>query len=293
MDKENVTKGCPRSEILEEYRDGTVSDEWMSHIDNCEICQRRIASLDLLDLRIRSVCLPPEGMAARIKAAVHEGREPSIRPMPFWRRAWFRAAAASAVVVLLASASLYLAMDSRMRGYDGATAASSAESMPDVASEPVNEPPAPPKMTAAAKDVHVQEKARPAAPSALSFDSSLRLAATLGQEPAAKRSRQVVRQPLGNAVRHLWSVEESDAASEFIHRIAKANGKNVEMEPVSGGFNASIELKDTELQQLVDMLDEKGWRLLSPYAPQPGEPEAVDFRNSPVLYYINVIEKGK
>ena len=301
MNNENGIKSCPGSEILEEYRDGTASEEWMSHIDNCESCQRRIASLDLLDLRIRSVCEPPAGMAERIKKAVHEGREPSIKAIPFWRRPWFRAAASASIVVLLLSATVYFAQDAGARSHSGRrpyveNAAVSDSASPENVDAQVATGSAEETGLLAAtaeKNISEQDRVRSAAPSTLSFDSNLRLAGTMAENSAASQRRQAQKQPLGNAVRHLWSVEDTDAAHDFIQKIAKANDRKLDIENVDGGFNAFIELKDTELQQLVDMLDSNGWRLLSPYIPQPREADAVKFRNIPVLYYINVIEGGK
>ena len=293
MEEKDEIKSCPGSEVLEEYRDGTASCEWTSHIDNCAHCQRRIASLDLLDLRIRKVCQPPDGIAARIKSAVHDGREPSIRPVPFWRVSSYRIATAAAVLVLL-SISLYIGMYDGHQGIIGG--------VPD--SPPVVfEPPArtaeegamaEKSQSAIAQDgISVKGDASVAtARPTISLNPNLRLAGTYMEESSAKRKREVQKQSLGEMVRHIWSVKNKDDAKDFIQKVAKANDINVEIKREEGGFQALIELKDTELQQLVDMLDARGWRLLSPYMPQPREADVIEFRGIPVKYYVNAIEDG-
>lgn len=293
MDEKDVIKSCPNNEILEEYRDGTVSGEWMAHIDNCKSCQRRIASLDLLDLRIRSICQPSDKMADRIKAAVHEGREPSIKSVPIWRSSLFRISASAAVLMLLLSISLYIIRE----GGEGSRSTETVVNDSGFAAEadgPHERTAAEPEqITIAQNRTPMQENANAApTPSKLSFNSNLRLAGTLGEGVSAKR-KLVQKQPLGEAVRHIWSVKDQGEAREFILKVVKANDKNVEIEQGEGGFRALIELKDTELQQLVDMLNGNGWRLVSPYIPQPGEADAIEFMNTPVIYNVNVVEDGK
>ncbi|MBQ7650093.1 MAG: hypothetical protein IJS15_03995 [Victivallales bacterium] len=294
MDEMDEIKSCPGSVVLEEYRDGTASPEWTCHIDNCANCQRRIASLDLLDLRVRKVCQPPDGIAARIKAAVHEGREPSIRPMPFWRIPGYRVAAA-ALLALLISIPIYIIRDDGRKDVIGGVPDNppvvferhKTGEIEDVASMPE-------QRTMAKNGISAEEEAPVAnkLPSP-SLNYNLRLAGTNMDGAAAKRKREVQKQPLGGVVRHIWSVKDKDEAREFILKVAKANDRNVAIEREDGGFRALIELKDSELQQLVDMLDGNGWRLLSPYVPQPHEADAIEFKGTPVKYDINAIEDGK
>ncbi|MBO4344722.1 MAG: hypothetical protein J5833_03135 [Victivallales bacterium] len=308
-------KNCPASEILEDYRDGVAADEWVRHIDGCPRCQRRIAALDLLDLRVRSVCAPPDGMAERIKAAVREGRGPSIHGMPFWRRGWFRGTASAAVLMVLLSLSIYIvsynetdnADSSRIAavpsdGGEGIGVEPSAalksvnptvaamNSVDDAMEEAVPAPMAAPsaKMADAGKMLN----SRSAKAKGLS-DSPLRLAGPRGESPDLQHERKMPLQSLDGAVRHIWLVENAEDAREFIGRIAAANEKSVEINRNDGGFTAVIELKDAQLQQLVDLLNERGWKLMSPYLPQPGKAESLFLKGEPVRYYINIIEDGK
>jgi len=295
MAKMEQNKSCPDSEVLEEYRDGTASGEWASHIDNCENCQRRMASLDLLDLRMRKVCQPPNGMAARIKAAVHEGRAPSIRPVPFWRIPSYRIAASSAALVLLLSLSLYIIRDGGHQGI----ASGVPDNPPVVFERPktkeAQDTEAESRQTAIVNNVSSMQKATamPPAVQNITQNSNLRLAGTLSDGGTVKHKREVLRQPLGENVRHIWSVKDRRNARDLIIGIAKANDRIIEIDQREGGFHATIELKDTELQQLVDMLDDNGWRLLSPYIPQPREADAIEFRGNTVRYDVDAIEDGK
>ncbi len=312
----NDHKNCPASEIPEDYRDGIAADEWVRHIDGCPRCQRRIATLDLLDLRIRSVCEPPKGMAERIKAAVHKGREPSVYVVPFWRRGWFRGTASAAVLMVLLSLSIYIVSyketmnaDSSSRvampidgghgiGVDPSVAMDSetpTETAVNMAEDAVEEA-APERMAAApaAKAAVDGQMLKSRSVKATgSFDSNLRLAGTRGGSPDVPHEQKMARQSLDGMVKHIWLVENAAEAREFIGRIAAANEKSVEISRNDGGFTAVIELQDAQLQQLVDLLNTKGWKLMSPYMPQPGRADSIYFKGTPVDYYINIIEDGK
>ncbi len=324
MENTEDSRNCPASEILEDYRDGVAPEEWMRHIDGCTRCQRRIAALDLLDLRIRSVCAPPKGMSERIKAAVHEGREPSVYVVPFWRRGWFRGTASAAVLMVLLSLSIYIVSyketavnaDSRNRvavpidgghgiGIDPSSALpdeNPTETAMNTVEDAVEEAaPAPMAAAPAAKTAPLAAKTTDdgrmlnsrTAKAQGAFDSTLRLAGMRGGSPDVPHEQKMARQSLDGMVRHIWLVDNAADACDFIGRIAAANEKSVEIRRNDGGFTAAIELQDAQLQQLVDLLNSKGWKLMSPYMPQPGRTDSIYFKGAPVNYYINIIEDGK
>ncbi len=310
MENTEDSRNCPASDILEDYRDGVAAEEWMRHIDGCPRCQRRIAALDLLDLRIRSVCEPPKGMSERIKAAIHEGREPSQYVVPFWRRGWFRGTASAAVLMVLLSLSIYIVSykenavnaDSRSRvvlpidggggiGIDPSSALPSenkTETAMNMAEDAAKA--APPAAKAADGGQMLNSRS---AKAQAAFDSTLRLAGIRGGSTDVPREQKMARQSLDAMVRHIWLVDNAADALEFIGMIAAANEKSVEISRNDGGFTAAIELQDAQLQQLVDLLNSKGWKLMSPYMPQPGRADSIYLKGAPVNYRINIIEDGK
>ena len=71
--------------------------------------------------------------------------------------------------------------------------------------------------------------------------------------------------------------------------VAKANDKRVETNKAEGNLRVVMYLQDAELQELVDLLNTQGWKLLSPYMPQPGRKDEMEFRGSPVAYYMDIV----
>ena len=310
-------KNCPDCEIIEEYRDGTASEEWTRHIEGCDVCQRRIAALDLLDMRMRTVCAPPAGLSGRIKAAVHEGREPSVRPYGFWRTSWFRGTASAAVLVVLLSATMLLALRSGAEREAAGTAMDGALNENAAVDEAVSVEADGTGIAAAkaANEMAVDFEGNAArglreddvvrigkAAKAVAMESPVvkreqeRNLKLVGVEDGRARQTETLVAPraiVGDSVRHIWSVQDATEAREYLARVLGEKGRRMDYRGDRSAFEAVAQLTDAELQDTVDTLSKHGWKLLSPHLPQPGKREELRMTGRPVTYNLEIIGEAR
>lgn len=272
---------CPDCEKLDEYREGVGQSS--AHIDECPECQRKIAAYDMIDARMNVLGEVPAGLSERIKKAVHSGRRPSIRPFHFWLTPAFRWSASAAVMVMLAMLSSVLVY--------GRRASNEIADNRDIElyNKVLAKEMAPVADLAEYRFKEMQFEIPREQEAKVYQNNYLRLAAVGNAKQDEKNEFTKSNVILASQVRHIWTVDDLDDVECFLRKVAEANGQKFEIARNDEEISAQFRLKDTEIQQLVDMMNKKEWKLLSPQLPQPNAEDAIDFVGKYVNYYAMFI----
>ncbi len=219
---------------------------------------------------------PPKGLAERIKAAVEKEAavEKSVPEISVRRPSWYtsrlRYAAAAAVVAILAALAVSLGILSRRE----------PPTMVAVKTYPVKSYRLDTPLVDGKSEKIDAAGSMPVRYAGVSSVSGSSVGSTHHREHIAP------------AVRHVWIVSDIDAADALLKRIAEENSKNISAaEKKSGKVVYSIGLKDTELQNLVNLLHGEGWSLVTPDYPQPSEEGNALFTGRGVNYEMCLVGK--
>lgn len=317
---------CPCDEDLEAFELGIAEDDVKKHIENCPECRSRLETIRRIDAMVVEAIKPPDDIAERVMKAVASGRkEHDWNVSPVSNRMWFRAVAV--IAVLCVCTALYFVNSNSSDGHavalensiDGASDAIALAEPPVVmapvvaAKEMMTRPAAKvmAKEMSVAQDMDVarsnQENNeadlllgnREYAPRTAPAQKALRASkgefslagiyANKAKGDTSINKRFIIDQGL----RHVWSVDDLEAAEDFMENVAKANKKLYQIANDKNSCSVSICLKDTELQELVDKLKERGWSLLTPALPQPGKADDIAFTGKNVFYRLELVEEEK
>lgn len=122
---------------------------------------------------------------------------------------------------------------------------------------------------------------------------ALRAVGMNGSLGRRQRSR-VVPRGLEPTVRHVWTVKDLGACRRTLESLRGQHGIGVSFmdDGDEDRLIAVVEgISDRELQALVDVLESRQWALVSPFLPQPHQPERVKFTGRPVAYTLWAVRK--
>lgn len=100
---------------------------------------------------------------------------------------------------------------------------------------------------------------------------------------------------IDKVVRHTWLVRDLKDASQFLNAFNGQHGITVQTsQHTPGRLIVSLRgIRDTTLQKLVDVLEQRHWALVSPMFPQPRQASRIDFTNRPVTYTVRLVESNR
>ncbi|MGI5924349.1 MAG: anti-sigma factor family protein [Lentisphaeria bacterium] len=305
-----LKKNCPSVEELSQFMDLTVADlsqpQWdvvASHVKECAACRNKLAAYQRLDQAIEAALAPPPGLAERIKAVCRDGNaREMIRPFPWWRKGWGKAAIAAAVLAFAGLTAINInnldgdkaMLSAAPQGASRQSAAPAvaessrllevASAVPMVASAPQT------SNSDADADGSLYERGKRAS-SVNSQD--LRMASMGGKAQTA--SANSVKYLLPDRVRHVWTVDDLACSRQRLADASVAMNAPVAWsnDGERGRLMAVLRLTDGELQQLVDRLGDGHWALVSPYLPQPNAPDLVHLTGKRLLYEIILVQREK
>ena len=234
------------------------------------------ASSEELDRMLKAVLREPEGLSARIRAAVRQEEKPRATEPRFRAWRWW----ASAAAVLLIVVGIGIAGVGRKAPAAGQPAIAAGEKTSN------NEVPAVDKnATAEAPAVEKTDSSAEAVSVASSAPQAVRL---IGVNAGGKiSSAEKGFYEIAPVVLHRWMVKDIAEARALLEEYAKAHGLrnvSVDKEAASLGFR----LSDKELQKLVDWLHAGKWRLLSTQYPLPERAREVRFTGADVQYVVEL-----
>ena len=232
------------------------------------------ASSEELDRMLKVALREPEGISARIRAAVHQGREiqESTPRFRVWR--WW----ASAAAVLLIVAGFALPAVVRKAPAGGQSATAMEETSPGNETPSVEQP-------AVGTDADKADYSSGTVSVASSVPQAVRLAGVNAGGKISSAENGV--HEVMPVVFHRWMVKDIAEASAILEEYAKAHklhSVTVDKEEASFGFR----LSDKELQELVDWLHAGKWRLLSTQYPLPERGREVRFSGADVQYVMDL-----
>lgn len=270
MSSSPTRQGCPSSDDLSSFVDGSAAEELAIHIELCAACQRQVEAFRRIDQAIRRRLAPPAGLSERIRQRVRSDVEERPRGVTvgWWLSPALRLAAAL-VVTAAALAVLVHLLDRMGTSGPGAPALASGglagELRPD-ASVPGGVQGA----EAAVKFVR--------APDGRPRDSRTQEAAV----PCALPSR----------VRHVWSVGDADGERRYLASLLEPGSYKVSRQE-DGNTVLTAQLSDQQVQDLVDRLYDRKWSLVSSDLPQPKRRESVSFAGRRVDYSVVLVPGGR
>jgi len=284
---ENIKQqNCPSIEELEDLLYAREENSSSRHLENCLECRRKAEGLRRVDALLKLHMAPPEGLAERIKAAVHSGKKPVVQPFHWWNARLWRSAAAAASISIIAMAAALLLRGNAFKGSHGAYAANVEALLP--AEEYI-----------LSDSLDKQEDTEDMKIS-LGYPETPYRAVNNGGVPMGENTGDLASKHFSQAkntvpatVRHVWSVKNLPDAMNFITNIAIVNHKVLQWEndDVTKQKSPVISLSDRELQNLVDKLNANRWALLKPDLPQPGAADRVDFSGKTVLYKLCLVSE--
>ena len=119
----------------------------------------------------------------------------------------------------------------------------------------------------------------------------LRMAGVASNHPQASGNSQF-HVGIAPVVQHVWIVSDLEKAEALLKRICDVNGKKATVSMKnSEGVVYSFSLTDVELQNLVNILHDEQWHLVSPDYPQPSEEYNVTFMGKNVDYGIRIVKQ--
>jgi hypothetical protein len=282
MKPDSVDKDCPSFAELSAWVDGEGLPELDVHLAVCARCQELAAVCHELDQAVRHLATPPAGLAGRIKLRCRQLPQADREPV-LWLFPALRLAAGLAALATLAGV-LAFSLGRQAAGPQVVSAApvSPTASRPVPVSEPAIEPELP-----SGEAYVATEDGAPAG--ATVRTGEMALAAT--RHPAAGGVRFGGVHPSNRGegvpgrVVHVWVVRDLAASRrDFLDGLPA--GVRC-MESVGGeGEMLSLRavLPDSQAQSLVDRLASRGYSLVSPVGPQPGQAQEHVFTNRPMLY---------
>lgn len=284
---------CPSDEVLEDFYCFHEDKDVENHVENCRKCRERLASFSKIDEMVSDLIAPPDGLADRIKAAVHNGDAESIAPFPWWRnKIWSTLASAAAVLVIVFSIAVSLAPEQSQSNSEN-TIATAKNNSTNTISDSGNF-----QVSHQTKSIKPENKDLPktlALQTVLPDNySRTRLVGINEKKHLSPPSQIDLEYSIPAKVRHVWTVNNVESAKNLLTQYAKLNGKIIDKSNQHNGKNDVVMvLTDTELQDLVDKLFQEKWSLLSPDLPQPNKKDKMRFFNKPVEYTLNIVPQKK
>lgn len=233
------------------------------------------ASSEELDRMLKVALREPEGLSARIRAAVHQGGESREAAPRFRAWRWW----ASAAAVLLIVAGFVFPGVGRKAPAEGQASTAMGETSPG------NEAPAMQQPAQAKVESDKADYSSGTVSVASAAPQIVRLAGVNagGKISSAENGAHEV-MPV---VLHRWMVKDIADASAALEEYAKAHKlHSVPVDKAAASFG--FRLSDRELQELVDWLHAGKWRLLSTQYPLPERGREVRFSGANVQYVIDL-----
>lgn len=270
MSSSPTRQGCPSSDDLSGFVDGSAAEELAIHIESCATCQRQVEAFRHIDQAIRRRLAPPAGLAERIRQRVRSDVEECPRgvQLGWWLSPALRLAAA--LVVTAAALAVLVHLLDRM-GTSGtgaptlANGSDAGELRPD-ASVPGGVLGA----EAAVKFVRVPD----------------------GRPRESRTQGAAVPCVLPSRVRQVWSVGDADGECRYLASILAPGSYEVSRQE-DGNTVLTAQLSDKQVQDLVDRLYDRKWSLVSSDLPQPKRRESVSFDGRRVDYSIVLVPVGR
>lgn len=256
------TPDCPSFDDISAYIDGEGEAKHREHIESCDVCRRVADSLRALDAAVGSACRAPEGLAGRVIAACREDEAAPPVATPFWSGGLLRYAAALVLTIGLALA-VRTAVDHS--GERRVAVTDDASSMQETGAE----------------TVPIVGGGTVGRPAQLNRDMLPVTANTkIGRpSPVPVTGRRL----LPGRVDHLWTVPNVAAVEPWLEaKLPEGTWRVTERRRDS--VSVRLRAVDSELQELVQGMYDKGWHLLSDDLPQPDRLARVRFDGRPVLY---------
>jgi len=258
-----TAQGCPSSDDLSAFVDGTTPEELAIHIESCGRCQRQVKALRLIDAVIHRRLAPPDGLAVRVRARVRDqaGREPSAAA-GWWVSPVLRLAAVL-MVTTAALAVLVHVLNQR------------SNSMPTVAAQ---------------AGVGAPEVVQAAPAAGLGSDPEVEYVKGTMRPASTDRRGRAAGTPsdLPAEVRHVWTVADADGERAYLTSLLPQGAYEVSSQE-DGNTVFTVVLPDRELQKLVDRLHDHRWQLASYQLPQPGSGSTVALRGQAVRYILTLV----
>jgi hypothetical protein len=274
MNDESATMSdCPSKQAISELVDGSERAEVVAHLEHCGDCRGvKNAYLRITDAA-RTVVTPGPDLSERIKAACARLPESgSAAPKILWfQRPLVRIAAAVAVSASLVTL-LGIAVG-RLGGERPVAATENQQETGTVVATTGEDVLGVPAVSGEVEPADVQKVTVPGIPA---------------QDSVPQTSNKVVVQ-LPGRVRHVWAVGDVDASEQYLKSILE--DAQYSMSHIETGRTAfEIQLRDAELQKLVNSLAERKWSLVSSGLPQPREANEVNFLGRKVTYNLELVQ---
>ncbi|MDT8390691.1 MAG: hypothetical protein RRC34_09320 [Lentisphaeria bacterium] len=274
MKTEHKTHYCPSKEELSNWYDNGGDDTIKDHLEVCAPCDETVGFYKKVDETVCYVSAAPDYLATDIAEACRNLERETLA-FPLWARL-ARIAAVAAVVVSVAAA--VHVMTAPGDGADtrlviGGESSGNTETGVTLAVDEISLN-AKPDTVADLNPVTVTD-IRPV---------SINSTADMSKTQALTR--------LGDAVRHVWAVDDINLSRVTLLEALPKDVKthcfsNVSDEKLT--FQAAM--SDAQLQNFVNTLQAKGWALVTKDFPQPGEINKLKLTGHSVNYRIDLVKK--
>jgi len=279
MNDESATVGnCPSPQLISELVDGHERAEVIAHLEHCGDCRRIEEAYRRINEATAAGVRSGGDLNERIKAAC--ARQVPVRqtpePLLWYHSPFVRLAAAMAV-----SASLIVLLGFALgRSGDATQTAGNQELGPDapgdtpvVATRGLGDVLTDPGIEG---DVDALEVRKVTVQDGGSGDA----------HSVENRARTLL--PLPGKVRHVWAVRDVASSEKYLESILEDTHYTTSfLEP--GRLAFSIDLRDIEVQKLVNDLAEREWSLVSSDRPQPAEDNELRFLGRRVTYNLELV----
>lgn len=295
MNDESATIGsCPSRQQISELVDGIERAEVIAHLEHCGICRGVYQAYERIREAARAAVRPRADLSARIKKACERlpAPGPRRRSRPsFWRHHSAVLRLAAAVAVSASLITLFGLAVSRLGGGPGDVSVATSDKSPQETPPPSEKSPAvlPGRSVAAMHSVFPAHGDGVKGP-------EIEQVATSGQPglPPVRRtaSQKAALGRLPAQVHHVWVVNDLGRSERYLKTLL-AESQYPNSRPDANRSLFEIQLRDGELQNLVNRLARHKWSLMTSALPQParqGGETNVRFPGRAVTYRLELVQ---
>lgn len=272
---------CPSIELLSAWHDGEGSDEIARHVERCAACRKAVEFYAGIDAAVSAACQPSPDLAVRISRAC---RNLQREPLQFaWGARLLRAAAG---IALIAAAAAVIAMIATRDGTSGRPA--QLTTLPEqTPSDDAPQTADTARRTAPVYRTVYYNRLDGPAPLARVGAETSDFPDSIAQRlmPQPQRSITI----LQNSVNHVWVVDDLDVARQQVLDLLPAGASAMCVTPQARALRLHITLTDQQLQALVNRLEARGWALVTPNLPQPGQIDRLQLTGDQVVYVADIV----
>ncbi len=272
---------CPPKEELSAWHDGEGDDAVGSHVSACSACRVTTEFYGQVDRIVRVSLQPSSGLTERIAAACE-----ALPPEPLrlqWPLVFLRAAAIIVIVTTLSAVFMVL-QPVRNQSILAGGPNSGAKVLTPAVVEDVDLPPvrrALPSVFATVRPDGLSPFLRVAA----GDPQRLRDRTVLSRLSAGGNTQTV----LPNSVKHVWVVDDLQKGRQQLLSALPDGVSYLCASKENRAMRFRISLSDANLQALVDRLEQRGFALVSPEPPQPGQVDRLSITGKEIVYVADLV----